>query len=63
MADEQLRRAIAAAARVPFPDGVDAPAAPSLVAGALDRSVVDAAAAYSTRLAALWAEQLQQPAP
>lgn len=49
----------------PAPDRPDpAPPAfrrPSLVAGALDRSVVDAAAGYSARLAALWADQLDGP--
>ena len=38
-----------------------APAAPSLVAGAINRSVVDAAAAYSARLAQLWADSLAWP--
>ncbi len=41
----------------------DRPLGESGVAGALGRAVVDAAAAYSERLAELWASTLQQPAP
>ena len=36
-----------------------APAARSLVSGAIGRSVVDAAAAYSDRLADLWRQTLE----